>query len=141
MTPLACWLRTSISIHRHLFIELTLHSPNIRHLTDINQQLNVNLQIQEWTNLSTVSRYWVLRRYRHSATHFYLKNDVSKKHYTATSGRMIIAWQFTNDFQGTRHGPISDFSGKYEVRKTTKILRDARNTNRSATHITRDSIW
>jgi len=56
-----------------------------------------------------VSRYWVLRCYRHSGTNLCFIYDVSKKHYTAASGRMIIAWQFTNDFQGTRHGPISDF--------------------------------
>lgn len=124
MAPLACWSRTSINIHRYLFIKLSLYSPNIRHLTDINQETNFNLQIQEWPNLSTVSRYWVLRCYGHSAIHLYFNYDVSKKHYTATSGRMIISWQFTNDFQGTRRGPISDsFLANMKWEKQRKFCR------------------
>lgn len=71
-----------------------------------------------------MSRYWVLRCYRHSATHLYFNYGVSKKHYTATSGRMIIAWQITNDFQGTRHCPISDsFLANLKWEKQRKFCR------------------
>jgi hypothetical protein len=65
----------------------------------------------------------------------YLNYDVSKKNYTATSGGMITAWQFTNDFQGIRHGPISDsFLADVKREKQRKFCRCPEHKEKRYTH-------